>query len=209
MDADIQFIYFDLGNVLVHFDHRIGIENVVKLAGVDEGLVHRVIFESGLQADYESGRVNSSEFVDRFNGASGCQLDERELLNAVSDIFTVNRSIVPLLTQLRSARIPMGILSNTCQAHWNFIIERNPLLSSFFERQRCVLSFEVSCLKPSRQMYMTAQQTAQIAAENIFFCDDLQRNVDAAVDASMQARQFTSTVQLLRDLIELNVKVNL
>jgi len=195
--------------VLVDFDHRIGAENVSRITGIDPASVLEIILHSNLQTDYESGKISSKTFTQKFNQESNCQVSEPDLLNAVSDIFTLNRPIVPLLTQLRSARFPIGILSNTCEAHWNFIVDQNPLLNQFFEPQNCVLSFQVSCLKPDPAIYEHARQVAQVPARNIFFCDDLIRNVEGATAASFQARPFTSTQKLIRDLLDLNVKINL
>ena len=206
---EIEFIYFDMGNVLMDFDHRIGTENVARETGLDPQIVHDAIFKSGLQAEYETGKIRSSEFVQRFIEASGCQISEQKLLTAVSDIFAVNRSIIPLLTQLRAARFPIGILSNTCEAHWNFILNSNPILKKVFDLKLCVLSFRESSLKPDTRMYESARQLANVPPEKIFFCDDLQQNVDGAVRSSMQAKRFTTTAKLVRDLIDLDMKVNL
>ena len=209
MNPEIKFIYFDMGKVLVNFDHQLGSENVARITGIESAVIHEIIFDSGLQSDYESGKIDSNEFAQRFNQAARCQIDETTLLNAVSNIFSLNRAIVPLLTQLRSARFPIGILSNTCEAHWKFILRQSPLIGKLFEPQRCVLSFLVESMKPAPPIYEQAQLIANFPHENIFFCDDLQPNVDGARKASFQSVLFESPTQLLRDLIQLNVNINL
>ena len=198
-----------MGSEMCIRDSRIAVENVARIADIDEDSIRSVIFDSGLQSEYETGQINSSEFVQRFNASAGCQLDETGLLNAVSDIFTLNRTMVPLLTQLSASRFPIGILSNTCEAHWNFILNRSPLLKQIFPAERCVLSFEVSSMKPDLPIYAHAQKVAGVAAEKIFFCDDLQRNVDGAIAVSFKSLRFESSIQLLRRLNELNVVLNL
>ena len=209
MASEIQFIFFDLGKVLVDFDHRICSENVAQITGLGGNVIHEIIFDSGLQSDYESGKITSTQFVERFNQAAGCEIGESRLLDAVSDIFVLNRSMVPLLTQLRAARFPIGILSNTCQAHWDFIMNRSPLLQKIFDPEKCVLSFKVGAVKPDPDIYEHARQVAGFVPEQIFFCDDLQRNIDGALAASFQAKVFTTPTRLARELIDAGVKVNL
>ena len=45
----IEFVYFDLGNMLVAFDPEISCRNVADLVGVSIDDARRVIYESGLQ----------------------------------------------------------------------------------------------------------------------------------------------------------------
>ena len=209
MLPEIQFVFFDLGKVLVDFDHQICSENVARISGIDEAVIHEIIFDSGLQSNYESGRINSSQFVQRFNQAAGCEIAEFRLLDAVSDIFSLNRSMVPVLTQLRAARIPIGVLSNTCQAHWGYIMNRSPLLRTIFEPGNCVLSYEVGAVKPQPKIYEHALQVAGVEPEQIFFCDDLERNVEGALAASFQAKVFTKSTHLVGDLMRAGIKLNL
>ncbi len=52
---DIEFVYFDLGNVLVSFDPEIACNNVVERFGIDVGQAKAAIFESGIQDRFEHG----------------------------------------------------------------------------------------------------------------------------------------------------------
>ena len=208
MKREIEFIFFDLGKVLVHFDHQICCENVSRLTGIAADQVQKLIFKSGLQSDYETGKIDSDQYVDRFNHAAKTRVDQRLFLDAVSDIFALNRQMVPVLTQLKMAGFPMGVLSNTCEAHWEFILRNFPIVESIFSPETCVLSFRVGSMKPNIEIYEKAIEVTGTSPESIFFTDDLRRNVDGATSAEITARQFTSTPQLIRDFARLNIRVN-
>jgi hypothetical protein len=51
-----KFIYFDLGNVLLFFDHALGCRQMAAVAGLAEAQIRAAIFDSGLQWKYECGR---------------------------------------------------------------------------------------------------------------------------------------------------------
>ena len=50
-----QFIYFDLGNVLLHFDHAIACRQIGQLAGIPEQRVRDVLFGGDLAAPLRGG----------------------------------------------------------------------------------------------------------------------------------------------------------
>ena len=42
-----QFIYFDMGNVLLHFSHERMAEQMARVAGIEPALAWRILFEDG------------------------------------------------------------------------------------------------------------------------------------------------------------------
>ena len=51
---------------------------------------------------------------------------------AGNDIFTLNASILPVVGQLAEAGYRLGILSNTCEGHWEHCLRPLPLLAEDF-----------------------------------------------------------------------------
>ena len=95
-----RFIYFDLGNVLINFDHHRAARQMAEVAGVSEQLVWKIVFESDLELEYERGAISTREFYEAFCTRTGSRADYDALLLAASDIFELNDGIVPLLSQL-------------------------------------------------------------------------------------------------------------
>ena len=171
-----RFIYFDLGNVLVNFDHRRGARQMADVAGISEQLVWEVVFDSDLEMQYERGAITTQEFFDAFCARTRTQPDYDALLLAAADIFEMNESIVPLVTELRDRGHRLGILSNTNQSHWDFILGgRFPMVQEMFELY--ALSHEMRAVKPDLAAFKIAAQLAGVAPEEIFFTDDRLDNV--------------------------------
>lgn len=193
----LQFFYFDLGNVLLFFDHELVVRNIASLAGAETDLVRRTVFTSGLEDAYETGKLTSRQFVEEISRRLGCELPFAETLEAASDIFTPNASIIPILERLKHIGMRLGILSNTCEAHWNWVKKRRfEVLQSWFEGE--VLSFQEGSMKPSPSIYRSAIEKAGVAPERIGFVDDRWENVQGALSAGMQARVFEGAEALGR-----------
>lgn len=194
----IEFIYFDLGNVIVHFDHEIGCRKMADVAGCSVDAVRKAIFESDMQRDYETGKVDNETFYRHFCEQTNTEPDYEALYRACGDIFTLNVSIIPLIAALRRAGQPLGILSNTCAAHWDHCQRRYRVVRDVFDRS--VLSFEVGSMKPDGLIYERAIDVAGAAAERIFFLDDRADNVAAARAAGLDAVQFHTAGQITAEL---------
>ncbi|MEM7782816.1 MAG: HAD family phosphatase [Planctomycetota bacterium] len=203
----IEFIYFDLGKVILNFDHSIGCQQVSNLTGISPESVSDLIFQSGEQVKYETGLISSAEFHRSFCEKTKTEPELDSFLNAVSDIFTANRPIFSLIGQLNRTGVPIGILSNTCEAHWDFVSKQYPILVELFGPK--VLSFESKSMKPDAKIYVDAVSMADVAPENCFFVDDRQENVDGAVNCGIDAVLYRGVADLISQLAERGFQVNL
>ena len=202
-----RFIYFDLGNVLLHFDHGLACRQMSEVAGISAQRVREVVFEAGLQQRYETGDISSREFYDIFCEQTRTQPDYQALHQAGSAIFELNVRILPIVTHLRAARHRLGILSNTCEAHWNYVSGgRFAMIPEMFDV--CVLSFRVGSMKPSAKIYSAAVDLAQVGADEIFFTDDRVENVTAAKQVGLDAMLYSSPLDLATALHHRGVEFN-
>ena len=205
----IEFVYFDLGNVVVNFDHQMSCHNLAAITELDGATINSALYESGLQDQYELGNLNDQEFAFQLNSELGTSVSTTRLCHAISDIFWLNRPIMPLISQVSAAGIPIGILSNTCHAHWSLILDKWPGISRLFPSHSCILSYEVNCKKPQPAIYSLAIEKAGIPAEHIFFVDDLAQNVAGAAKTGMQTNRYTSSNDLMKCLVNRSLKFNL
>lgn len=205
--SKIKFVYFDLGNVLLAFSHQRACEQMAAVAEISPELVREVVFDGGLEDRYERGEISSDAFYDAFCTATHSRPERDLLLLASSDIFTLKYEMLPLVNGLHSAGTPLGILSNTCAAHWEFAIDgRFRILNTCFREY--ILSYEVQSMKPSSQIYSAAIAAAGVQPAEIFFTDDRLENVHAAQAAGMDAVQFTDSLQLNRELLKREIACN-
>ncbi|MEX2187519.1 MAG: HAD family phosphatase [Pirellulales bacterium] len=195
----IRFVYFDFGNVLFNFDHRRAARQMAAVAGVSEDRVWEVVFAGDLEHRYEAGQITSDEFYEQFCRATDTRPDRAKLMFAAGAIFELNTPIVPVVAQLQSAGHRTGVLSNTCECHWQYCVDgRFALLPGAFEQ--LVLSYEVRSMKPEAKIYDAAIEAAAVRSDEIFFIDDRQDNVDGALSAGIDAVLYESAGQCAAEL---------
>jgi putative hydrolase of the HAD superfamily len=202
-----RVVYFDFGNVLFHFDQRRAARQMAAVAGITEERAWQAVFEGDLEARYESGQITSEEFHEQFCQLTESRPDREKLLAAAGAIFELNVPIVPVVAQLQSAGHRTGVLSNTCECHWQHVTSgRYAMLPGGFEQ--IVLSYEVRSMKPEPAIYRAAIEAAGVPPAEIFFVDDRQENVDGALAAGIDAVLFTSARQCAADLKRRGLKFN-
>ena len=200
------FLYFDLGKVLVDFTVERMLRQVAEAARVDQQLVEAILFEGELQRQYESGRISSGEFHETFCELTGTHIDYDALARAGSDIFEINASIIPVVTQLREAGYRLGVLSNTCEIHWQHCCRRFSIVAEGFHEH--ALSYRIGACKPEAKIFQTAAELAGRPPQEIFFVDDTPGHVAGAKAVGFDAVQYTSTPQLVADLRARGIRFN-
>lgn len=189
-----KFIYFDLGRVLVDFDLDRMVTQMAQVAGVEPEAMHRVLFETGLELEYELGRVTTDEFFAKISDILGCEIDRQRLELACNDMFTVMPQTQKTVAWLRESGYRLGILSNTCDCHWEFCRRKFSWIDEHFEVH--ITSHQVGAMKPDHAIYRVAAERAECRPEQIVFIDDMLANVEGAHSFGFDAIQYTTGTEV-------------
>ncbi len=200
------FLYFDLGNVLVLFTVERMCRQIAEVAGCDPARVHQLIFDSGLQRRFELGQISETEFYEQFCQALGRSVNRQALAVAACDIFTLNLPIVPVLAGLYQAGYRLGILSNTCQAHWEHCRRRFRLLEEMFSVH--ALSYRLGVMKPDAAIFLAAARLAHTEPQRVFYTDDVPGHIAGAKGVGFDAVPYTDTPALVAELRRRGLRFN-
>ena len=96
-----------------------------------------------------------------------------------------------------SDNIPLGLLSDTDEIHWNYLVGTYPILNAF---PKPTLSFEVRTTKPSPEIYITAAKNVGTEPHDCLFIDDLEKNVSGARLVGMDSIHFRGMKELREEL---------
>lgn len=201
-----EVILFDLGKVLLKFSHDQMCRQIAERCGTDTENARQVLFAPETHLPYERGQITTAEVISRLEDAFSISLNEEQILWDLGDIFELNTAMVPILTGLKSAGWRMGILSNTCDAHWHVANRKFGLLNHFFDF--FITSFEAGEVKPLPGIFETAIQKANCRADQILFVDDMLENVEGAREAEIDAVLYTSPMNFAADLRRRDVSFN-
>lgn len=203
----LDFIYFDLGNVLLHFSRERQFRQMAQVLSITAKEVGQLLEKHDLMHRCETGKLTPREAHSMLCEETNSSCEFGALYLASSDIFQINLSILPVITQLVRHGYRLGILSNTSENHWNYCLEHFSILRDCFRIS--ILSYEVGVMKPEKEIYTAAIEAAGVAPENIFYTDDLQPNIDGALQGEMDAVLYTDTPSLVESLKQRGARLTL
>ena len=112
-----------------------------------------------------------------------------------------------VLSHLAAAGHRLGLLSNTCDVHWNYLAHgRYSMIPEIFHV--VALSNRIGAVKPEPKIYQAAAELAGVAPSEIFFTDDMPGHVAAARTAGFDAVQYTTTPAIVAELRKRGVRIN-
>lgn len=174
----ISTIFFDIGNVLVGFDHNRIWQRLADFSPYSPQDIQQRIQETRLMPLHETGKLSPQQLFHALQQLLqlGAALSYQQFSLLWADIFWENPPIIDLAEQLRG-RYTTGLLSNTGEIHWNWLVSRFAIFRQIDLR---ILSFQVGCMKPDPQIFHAALRQAQAQPEECAYFDDLQANIEAS-----------------------------
>ncbi len=195
-DSKIRAFFFDLGNVLVLFDHMASARRIAAGTKADPEALFRFFFESPLMVEHDTGRISTPQFHRALQEQLGLTAGYEEFLQVWNDIFTENREMTELVRRLMR-RYPCYLVSNTNRPHFEAIREQFPVIGEF---AGWALSYEVGALKPDPAIYRRGLELAGAEPGEVFYVDDRQDLIDAAGAMGFQAHRYVGVEPLTQEL---------
>jgi glucose-1-phosphatase len=193
----LKTIFFDLGNVLVFFSRPKMFRQVAECTGLSPDAARKILIDEKIQDFYEMGQIDTAHLIHIFKSRSPKPFVPRALLDALSDIFTPNTTLFPLIEQLHKQKLRLILLSNTSECHYNRVHADYPVLSLFDD---FVLSYQVGVLKPSPQIFFHALSKARCDPTECFYTDDLPEFVEGARKVGLDSEVFIGVAALKASL---------
>jgi glucose-1-phosphatase len=194
----IQAIIFDLGQVLIPFDFDRAYAQMTARCGLGAAQIRGRIRAAGLVPDYESGRIESRDFVARIGDILEISLDFDEFCGIWSSIFLPETLVPESFVEGLRRRYRLVLLSNTNEIHYTMLEKQYPILGHF---DAYTLSYKVGAMKPEARIYADAVAKADCAPERCFFTDDIAEYVEGARRYGIDAVQFQG-FEALRDELQ-------
>ncbi len=200
--SNIEAVYFDLGRVLVYFDHMIACEKFARKTNDPHSAktVFSLLYGGELEDGFERG-MDGARFaceVRRILGAPN--FPNSDIIACWGDVFTPVIGIESAVGDLAKAVPFLGIISNTTAPHWEWAKKCIPQLLRLIPRDRRILSFEIGHRKPEREIYLTAIERADCDPSKILFIDDKDENLVGARACGMKTLKFDAREKTANDL---------
>jgi putative hydrolase of the HAD superfamily len=199
---NIDFLIFDLGNVIIDIDYDFSIRELKKILPNEKHYLTADFFPSSFHKDYEKGMISSDQFR-----------------NAVRELYQENFSNEQidhiwnsLLKDIPQERIDLvrnlnqdfgtAVLSNTNEIHilkFNEMLNAQTSINGLSEMfDRVFLSHEMGLAKPDEAIYKAVINEIQVEPNRVLFFDDLLANLEGAKRVGLQTFHITHPKALIQ-----------
>lgn len=203
IEAPVKAILFDFGNVICTFDNGRFLEGLASLCGKPADVLKtRIYLQSTLPKDYESGRIDSREFLAGLSSLCETDLPEAEVIRVYTDIFQPIEATFDLIRKLKPGYC-IGLISNTSPWHFEHVIRTAEIFPLF---DGVTLSFEVGASKPDPRLFEDALAKLGLMAEECVYVDDQRPYALAATEHLLRGITYTTPVALMSQLRQLKVQ---
>ena len=200
----IETLLFDLGKVIVDFDFELGMQRFAAKTPLCREKFEEVIWDKHWIQRYERGEISTADYHQHLCERGQLCMTVEEFEDAWSAVFLPEPILPETFLSGLKQRYPLILVSNTNEAHAAFISTRYSVFDHFGHR---ILSHEVGSLKPDTAIYEAAIAASGKPASALFFTDDREENVEAALQLGLQAHLFRTPSGLVKALREHGVEV--
>jgi glucose-1-phosphatase len=200
----IEAIFFDLGKVLVDFNFETGVQALHGACSISRDRLEEVLWDETWIRRYELGEISTGEFHSYLCETAALKMDLAGFREVWSSVFLPGLLVSERLIAALKRKYPLILVSNTNEAHFEFIRDRYPVLDYF---DQYVLSYEVGSMKPDRKIFELAIRVSGFRPNALFFTDDREENILAARDLGINAHQFRTERTLVAALQAADVEI--
>lgn len=180
-------IIFDMGNVLLTYDPEVCLNHIVEKEE-DRALIRRELFEGPEWVQGDLGELSDEE---RFNGVSK-RVPERlhEELRRCTVEWDMCMHPVKQAREfcdyLKKSGFGIYVLSNASSSFYRYF----PRFAPFDYFDGIVVSCDIHIIKPDIRIYQHLLKKYNLRADECFFIDDLEANIEGAKNAGIDGAVF-------------------
>ncbi|MCB0123817.1 MAG: HAD family phosphatase [Caldilineaceae bacterium] len=177
----MKAVLFDLGRVLVDYDHQATVAAVA--AQTEAGLAAVQALMTTHATALGVGDLNAEEFYQLLVAEVGLRSDFLDFIDCYAQGIQRNESALAYAVELQQRPgVTVAVLSNTNDAHVRWLDQHVPELIEF---ELVMMSNEVAVLKPDAAIFELAMELLNVLPEQCIFIDDIAANVVAAQQLGM------------------------
>jgi len=203
----IKAVIFDLGNVLVDFDHRIAAKRIASFTRKTPQEIFDLFFDSQLTEMFEEGRISPGDFFAKVKELLDATLKYEDFMPIWNEIFFLsdkNRGVYDVAKALAD-KYKIAVLSNINVLHFEYLKNKFSVFDIF---PHIITSCQVGHRKPKSPIYEKSIELLTVEPKNIFYTDDRPELVESAKTLGIRGFVFKGVDQLKKDLKSVGIKVN-
>lgn len=203
----VKAIIFDLGGVLIDFNHKIAANRVSRFTDKSPQEIFDLFFDSELTALFEEGKISPHKFFLSVKKTLNLKLDYDGFLPIWNEIFFLteeNYAVYNLAKTLKN-RYKLALLSNINVLHLDYLKKTFPVFDPFHS---IITSCELGFRKPHPLIYKKTLKLLEVSPEDTFYVDDRTELTKEANKLGIQGFAFRGIKQLKKDLLDSGIDIS-
>lgn len=177
----MKAVIFDLGNVLVAYDHRRTLEALAEVSAATVDELWAIAHEIG--HTLEVGDMSGAELHELLVQRAGTTRDFERFFTAFCSGMTPDPAALDYALSIQDwPDATAAVISNTNELHVRWLDEHVAALKQF---DLVMMSNEVHLAKPDPAIFLLALELLDLPPAQTLFIDDMAENVDAAKELGM------------------------
>jgi glucose-1-phosphatase len=195
-EKETRLVIFDIGRVILDFDHMITCRKLAQYSKKDEKYIYDYIFKSEFLNEYEKGKIASLDMFEIISDKLGLDIPFEKFKKIWGNIFSLKEGIDDLIRRVKKAA-KIAVLSNTDEMHFDFIMDSVEIMKEF---DWLFLSHKIGFRKPDKEIFEYITSITGFAPNDIVFIDDIEEFVVAARKYGIKGILFKDINTLKKDL---------
>ena len=181
-------LIFDIGNVLVDYDHAQTLAAVAASFGVTPDDLHRAYRTVG--EPFGLGQLQPAQVCSYLNQQFEASISLEQFAAAFCAGLTRNDAALAYVDAIQvEGELFVGAISNTNATHVAWLDTHVPELNNF---ELVVMSNEVALLKPDPEIFELALELLDVPASHVLYIDDSAENVATAQSLGIETFVHTN-----------------
>ena len=199
MDKPTPFkaILWDLGGVLLRTEDWEPRRRLDEMLDLPNGTIYKLVFECEMSRKATIGEAANDDIW--MSVGEQLELSNDELVHVRDEFWSGDKIDMDLVRFIRAHKTEttMGLLSNGWPSTRRFLEERWHIADIF---DGIIISAEVGLAKPDRRIYQLALDRLGVDAGQTIFIDDLDENIQGALELGIHGIRFQDPQTVLEEL---------
>jgi putative hydrolase of the HAD superfamily len=184
-----QLVLFDIDGVLCRYDRAAFAGALGELTGHTAEFVREAVWGSGLETRSDLGEVDPEAYLREMSDRLGRPVVCADWLAARRSAMTPDPHVLALVGRVKQRCAIAGLTNNSTMLADHMDV----LCPGIAEHLRGLIhtSAALGVTKPLADAYLLCARHHGVRAEQVFFIDDVEANVEGALRAGLQASLFT------------------